>query len=327
MSLLNTLDIDKAHLILQPFITQTPLVTNEAINSLVNAKVYFKLENLQKTGSFKIRGATYKISLLSTKQKQKGIVTYSSGNHAQAVALASLNQGIEATIVMPDNAPKIKIKNTKSYGVNIVLYNPKTENREAIGNEIALETGKTLIKPYDDIDIITGQGTVGKEITEQLKEINTIPNIYLCCVSGGGLIAGSSYYIKSNFPEVESYSVEPENFNDTLLSLKRRYITSNKNTKSSICDALLVSQPGEITFKINQATLKGGLDVSDWEVRKTIKILAETLKVMVEPGGAVAAAALLTKKIEVKNKIVVVMLSGGNIDSDLFSQIITKNYE
>ena len=327
MSLLNTLDIDKAHLILQPFITQTPLVTNEAINSLVNAKVYFKLENLQKTGSFKIRGATYKISLLSTKQKQKGIVTYSSGNHAQAVALASLNQGIEATIVMPDNAPKIKIKNTKSYGVNIVLYNPKTENREAIGNEIALETGKTLIKPYDDIDIITGQGTVGKEITEQLKEINTIPNIYLCCVSGGGLIAGSSYYIKSYFPEVESYSVEPENFNDTLLSLKRRYITPNKNTKSSICDALLVSQPGEITFKINQATLKGGLDVSDWEVRKTIKILAETLKVMVEPGGAVAAAALLTKKIEVKNKIVVVMLSGGNIDSDLFSQIITKNYE
>ena len=327
MSLLNTLDIDKAHLILQPFITQTPLVTNEAINSLVNAKVYFKLENLQKTGSFKIRGATYKISLLSTKQKQKGIVTYSSGNHAQAVALASFNQGIEATIVMPDNAPKIKIKNTKSYGVNIVLYNPKTENREIIGNAIALETGKTLIKPYDDIDIITGQGTVGKEITEQLKAINTIPNIYLCCVSGGGLIAGSSYYIKSNFPEVESYSVEPENFNDTLLSLKRKNITPNKNTKSSICDALLASQPGEITFKINQATLKGGLDVSDWEVRKTIKILAETLKVMVEPGGAVAAAALLTKKIEVKNKIVVVMLSGGNIDSDLFSQIITKNYE
>ena len=327
MSLLSTLDIDKAYSILQPFITQTPLVTNEAINTLVNAKVYFKLENLQKTGSFKIRGATYKISLLSEEQKQKGIVAYSSGNHGQAVALASLNLRIKATIVMPDNAPKIKIKNTKSYGANIVFYNPQTENREIIGKQIAYETGKTLIKPYDDIDIVTGQGTVGKEITEQLKEINIIPDIYLCSVSGGGLIAGSSYYLKSNFPKIESYSVEPEEFNDTLLSLRQKNIVANKNTSSSICDALLVSQPGEITFEINKSTLKGGLDVNDQEVMKTIKILAETLKLMVEPGGAVAAAALLCQKIEVKNKNVIVMLSGGNIDRELFSQIVTKNYE
>ena len=326
MNLLNTSDIDNAHLTLQPFITQTPLVTNEAINTLVKAKVYFKLENLQKTGSFKIRGATYKISLLSEEQKQKGIVAYSSGNHGQAVAFASFNHGIEATIVMPENAPKIKIENTKSYGANIVLYNPKTESREEIGNKIAFKTGKTLIKPYDDIDIIIGQGTVGKEITEQLKEINIVPDIYLCCVSGGGLIAGSSFYLKNNFPEIESYSVEPENFNDTLLSLKQKYIVPNKNTSSSICDALLVSQPGEITFEINQSTLKGGLDVSDQEVNKTIKILAESLKVMVEPGGAVAAAALLSKKIKVINKTVVVVLSGGNIDRELFSQIVTKNY-
>ena len=327
MNLLSTSDIDKAHLILQPFITQTPLVTNEAINTLVNAKVYFKLENLQKTGSFKIRGAMYKISLLSEEQRQKGIVAYSSGNHAQAVACASFNYGIQATIVMPENAPKIKIENTKSYGANIVLYNPKTESREVIGNKIAFETGKTLIKPYDDIDIITGQGTIGKEITEQLKELNIVPDMYLCCVSGGGLIAGSSFYLKNNFPEIESYSVEPENFNDTLLSLKKKYIVPNKNTTNSICDALLVSQPGEITFEINQSTLKGGLDVSDQEVKKTIKILAETLKVIVEPGGAVAAAALLSKKIKVINKTVVVILSGGNIDRDLFSQIVTKDYE
>ena len=327
MSLLSISNIDTAHLTLKPFITQTPLVTNEAFNSLVNAKVYFKLENLQKTGSFKIRGATYKISLLSKEQKQKGIVTYSSGNHGQAVALSSSYYGIETIVVMPDNAPKIKIKNTKSYGADIILYNPKTESREAIGNKIASETCKTLIKPYDDIDIITGQGTVGKEITEQLKEINTIPDIYLCCVSGGGLIAGSSFYLKSNFPQIESYSVEPENFNDTRLSLKQNYIVSNKNNKSSICDALLVTQPGEITFKINQTTLEAGLDVSDQEVKKTIKILAETLKVNVEPGGAVAAAALLSQKIDVKNKTVVVMISGGNIDKDLFSQIVTENYE
>ena len=327
MSLLNTLDIDKAHLLLQPFVTKTPLVTNEEFNSLVNAKVYFKLENLQQTGSFKIRGATYKISLLSEDQKQKGIVAYSSGNHAQAVALASLKHGIEATIVMPENAPKIKIKNTKNYGANIVLYNPKTENREVIGNKIALETGKTLIKPYDDIDIIIGQGTVGKEITEQLKENKLVPDIYLCSVSGGGLIAGSSFYLKSNFPEIKSYSVEPENFNDTLLSLQQNRIASNKNTSSSICDALIVKQPGQITFKINQYTLKGGLVVSDYEVMKTIKTLSEKLKLVVEPGGAVAAAALFSKKIAVENKTVVVMLSGGNIDDGLFSKIITTKYE
>ena len=327
MSLLSTSDIDKAHLILKSFITQTPLVTNEAINTLVNAKVYFKLENLQHTGSFKIRGATYKISLLSKEQKQKGIVTYSSGNHAQAVAFASFNQSIKATIVMPHNAPKIKIKNTKNYGANIIFYNPKKESREIIGEQIAFETGKTLIKPYDDIDIITGQGTVGKEITEQFKEINVSPDIYLCCVGGGGLIAGSSFYLKNNFPNIESYSVEPEGFNDTLLSLKHNYIVSNKKGSSSICDALLVSQPGKITFEINQSTLKKGLDVSDYEVKKTIKILTETLKLMVEPGGAVAAAALLSQKIEVKNKTIVVMLSGGNIDRGLFSQIVTKDYE
>ena len=327
MSLLSTVDIDKAHLILEPLTTKTPLITNEEINSLVNAKVYFKLENLQLTGSFKIRGATYKISLLSEDKRQKGIVTYSSGNHAQAVALASFNYGIETTVVMPENAPKIKIKNTKRYGANIIFYDPSKERREVIGNKIASETGKTLIKPFDDIDIITGQGTVGKEITEQLKDINVVPEIFLCCVGGGGLIAGSSFYLKCNFPNIESYAVEPENFNDTLLSLKNNCIVSNKNTSSSICDSLLVSQPGEMTFEINKSTLKGGLDVSDQEVRKTIKFLAETLKLMVEPVGAVAAAALLTKKIEIKNKNVVVMLSGGNIDHELFSQIVTRNYE
>ena len=280
MSLLSISNIDRAHSILKSLTIKTPLITNEIINKLFNAKVYFKLENLQHTGSFKIRGATYKISLLSEEQKQNGIVAYSSGNHAQAVALASFNYGIKATIIMPENAPKIKIENTKSYGAKIILYNPKKENRESIGNKIASETGKILIKPYDDIDIITGQGTVGKEITEQLKEINIIPDIYLCSVSGGGLIAGSSFYLKKNFPKIESYSVEPEDFNDTLLSLKKNYIISNKNTSKSICDALLVSQPGNLTFKINQLILKGGLDVSDQEVRKTIKNIAESLKVI-----------------------------------------------
>jgi len=324
MSLLNTSNIDRALSILKPLIIRTPLITNESINTLVNAKVYFKLENLQSTGSFKIRGATYKISLLSKEQKQKGIVSYSSGNHAQAVALASLNHGIKATIVMPENAPKIKIENTRNYGAKIILYNPKKESRESIGNKIASETGKILIKPYDDIDIITGQGTVGKEITEQLKEINIIPDIYLCCVGGGGLIAGSSTYLKHVFPNIKNFSVEPKNFNDTQLSLKNNSIISNKESAKSICDALLAPCPGNITFSINKTTLEGGLSVSDNEVKKTIIELAENIKVIAEPGGAVAATALLTNKINVKNKNVIVMISGGNIDYKFFSSIIKE---
>ena len=327
MKLLNIVDIDKAYLLIKNYIIKTPLITNETINKLVDAKVYFKLENLQHTGSFKIRGATYKILLLSKKQKQKGVVAYSSGNHGQAVALAAFNNGIESIIVMPKNAPKIKINNTKKFGAKIVLYDPKTETREIIGNKIALDTGKTLIKPYDDIDIITGQGTVGKEINEQLKEINVTPDVYLCCVSGGGLIAGSSFYLKKYFPKIKSYSVEPKGFNDTLISLKKKYIVANSKNSYSICDALLVPQPGKITFEINKLILEGGLEVSDQEVKKTIIKLAENLKLMVEPGGAVAAAALLYKKIKLKNKNIVVMLSGGNIDRDLFLNIASKNYE
>ena len=186
---------------------------------------------------------------------------------------------------------------------------------------------RRLIRRMKNHVIICGYGRTGKEIAEQLNEIKVTPDIYLCCVGGGGLIAGSSFYLKRNFSNIDNYSVEPEDFNDTLLSLRQNDIVSNKSSSSSICDALLAPQPGKITFEINQSTLKKGLDVRDQEVRKTIKILAETLKLMVEPGGAVAAAALLSKKIEVKNKNIVVMLSGGNIDRELFSQIVTKDYE
>jgi len=327
MDLLRIADIDNAYKNIKSYIIKTPLVTNEAINSLLNARVYFKMENLQHTGSFKIRGATHKISLLSEKQKEKGVIAYSSGNHAQAVASAAKENNLDATIVMPKNAPKIKLENTKNFGAKVILYDSLTKNREKIGNAIASREDRTLIKPYDDLDIIAGQGTVGKEITEQLNIENVIPDIYLCCCGGGGLIAGSSFYLKKNFPKIINYSVEPKEFNDTQLSLLNNKIISNQESSRSICDALLATHPGELTFEINKYTLSGGLTVSDIEVKKTIKQIAEFLKVMVEPGGAVAAAALLSKKIDVKNKIVVVMLSGGNIDYEFFSEIVTKKYE
>ena len=254
---------------------------------------------------------------------KKGIIAFSSGNHAQAVALASFKKKIKATIIMPKNAPTIKINKTKSYGADILFYDQKEEDRKKIAEEISLKKGLTLIPPYDDINIITGQGTVGKEITEQLKLINIIPDVYLCCVGGGGLISGSSYYLKKNFPNLECYSVEPENNHDTYLSLKKNSIIKINKTVNSICDSLTsITQPGKITFNINRSILKEGLLVSDEEVKKAIKILYEKMKIVVEPGGAVAAAALLFKKIDIKNKIAVVMLSGGNIDRELFSKII-----
>ena len=324
MDALTPQEIDKAHERIFSLIIKTPLISNETINKKTNANVYFKLENLQWTGSFKLRGASNKISQLSNEEKSRGIVSYSSGNHAQAVAYASELFGIQATIVMPKNAPSIKIENTKKYGADIVIYDSMYESREKIASEIALKENKTIIKPYDDLDVIAGQGTVGKEIAEELKLKNIQPDIYLCCCGGGGLIAGSSTYLRHAFPNIKNFAVEPEEFNDTQLSLKNNFIVRNKESGKSICDALLAPQPGDVTFPVNQTTLDGGLAVSDREVKKTIVELAEEMKIVVEPGGAVAATALLKNKINVKNKNVVVMVSGGNIDYKLFSSIVNN---
>ena len=314
--------IDEAYKRINSQVLRTPLVISEYINNLLNAQVYFKLENLQWTGSFKLRGAMNKVMQLNLDQKKKGVVAYSSGNHAQAVAYASNLNGISSIIIMPKNAPLIKINNTKKYGAKVILYDPLIENREEIANKISEEQGKTLIKPYEDLDIIAGQGTSGKEIVEDMIKLKLSPDLYLCCCGGGGLIAGTSTYLKYKFPKVDCYSVEPEEFNDTQISLEKNKITSVAEGSQSICDALLAPQPGGITFSINKEILKGGLSVSDNEVKNTIIQLAENLKIVVEPGGAVAASALLNKRLEIRNKTVIVMVSGGNIDNELFSQIV-----
>jgi len=314
-------NIDIAYSQIQNNVIRTPLVSSEYINKELRSNIFFKLENLQITGSFKFRGAFFKISLLTNEEKSRGVVAYSSGNHAQAVAYASNILGINAKIVMPKNAPLIKIDNTKKYGAEIVLYDPISENREKIGEEIAKIEKRILIKPYDDENIIAGQGTSGKEIVEELINLGENPDLYLCCCGGGGLIAGTSTYMKHKFKNIKCYAVEPENFNDTQISLINNNITPNKKLSYSICDALLAEQPGDITFAINKQNLSGGLTVSDDEVKQTIVELAENLKIVVEPGGAVAAAALLNNKIDVKDQTIVVMISGGNIDSDFFYNI------
>ncbi len=313
--------IEIAYKKIKDSITKTPLVSNDYINNLLDAEVYFKLENLQNTGSFKLRGATHKILTLSSDIIDNGVVAYSSGNHAQAVAYAAMQKNISAKIIMPKNAPKIKIENTKEYGAEVILYDAFFESREQIGNDIKEKENRSLIKPYDDIDIIAGQGTAGFEIAEDLKKLSVTPDIYLCCCGGGGLIAGTSTYLKHEFPSLKSYSIEPQGFDDTKISLENKKIIKNPSNTESICDALLAPMPGDITFPINLKNLEGGISVSDEEVKKTIIFLSEHLKIVVEPGGAVAVAALLNKKINVKNKKIVVMISGGNIDLDLFSSL------
>ena len=321
MSDFSYLNIQKAYENIKHALDKTPLITNDYINQLLDAKVYFKLENLQKTGSFKLRGATNKISQLSKENKLRGLVAYSSGNHAQAVAYASLQENISAKIIMPNNAPKIKIENTKKYKAEVILYDPQKEIREEIGKEIEKKENRMLIKPYDDYDIIAGQGTAGYEISQDLANLSITPDIYLCCCGGGGLIAGTSTYLKYKYPNIKSFAVEPYGFEDTKISLINKKIISNKPGFSSICDAIITPQPGQLTFPINIKTLSGGIVVEDDEVKNSIKILAEHLKIIVEPGGAVAATAALTKKINLKSKTVVVMISGGNIDLDRFSSL------
>ena len=321
MSNFSYLNIEDAYQRIQQKIIKTPFITNDYINQKLEAKVYFKLENLQKTGSFKIRGATHKISKLTSKQKSNGLVAYSSGNHAQAVAFASLQENINAKIIMPNNAPKIKIENTKKYQAEVILYDPDTQIREVIGDEIAKNENRTIIKPYDDYDVIAGQGTAGYEIFQDLYALSLAPDLYLCCCGGGGLIAGTSTYLKHKYPKLKSFAVEPLGFDDTKKSLNRKSILSNQSGYNSICDAIITPQPGEITFPINLENLEDGLVVDDEEVKQSIKILAEHLKIVAEPGGAVAATAVLTNKIDIKNKTVVVMISGGNIDMDMFRNL------
>ena len=317
--------IDEAYKRIKDQVLRTPLITSEYINKLLNAQVYFKLENLQWTGSFKLRGAMNKIMQLNVDQRKNGVVAYSSGNHAQAVAYASTINGISSIIIMPKNAPLIKINNTKKYGAKVILYDPLVESREKIANKMSEDQGRTLIKPYEDLDIIAGQGTSGKEIVEEMRRLKLSPDLYLCCCGGGGLIAGTSTYLKYEFPNINCYAVEPEEFNDTQISLERKKIIPVIKGSQSICDALLAPQPGDLTFSINKKILRGGLSVSDNEVKNTIIQLAENLKIVVEPGGAVAASALLNNKLEIKNKTVVVMISGGNIDNALFSQIVNNS--
>tara|TARA_B100000900_G_scaffold86835_1_gene70466 strand:+ start:446 stop:1420 length:975 start_codon:yes stop_codon:yes gene_type:complete len=308
------------------YLVRTPIVVSENLNKDLNSKIYLKNEVEQLTGSFKIRGALSALSNLKTKGIN-GVVAYSSGNHAQGVSKAAQIFDMHAIIVMPEDAPQNKIDKTKANGAEVVLYKRHIESREEIAIKISEEKNYPLVKPFDNEDIIAGQGSFGLEACEYFITNNIKPDIVLSCTSGGGLVAGTSIAFKHYFPNVDIYPVEPATCNDTEISLQNKTRTRIKHERKTICDALEVEIPGQITFPINLVNCKSGLSVTDEEVCFAMKYLYEEFNVKAEPSGCVSLAAVLSKKIDVNNKTVLVTISGGNVDDDSFEKYIdlTKN--
>jgi len=314
-------DIRTAAARLAAVVVRTPLISSPALDEAVGGKVLLKAENLQRAGSFKIRGAYNLLSQLTPAQAKKGAVAFSSGNHAQAVAAAGTMLGIETTIVMPKDAPAMKIENTRRLGGNTVLYDRYTEDREQIARDIVAKRGAALVPPYNHEQIVTGQGTAGLEIMEQCDEQGITPDQVLVNCSGGGLTAGCAIAVTTLSPGTGVYAVEPEDFDDTRRSLESGNLETNDPGARTICDALMSSPPGEITFAINRELLRGALVVSDEEVREAIRFAFRHLKLVVEPGGAASLAAVLAGKLDVRDKVTVAILSGGNIDAAFFASI------
>jgi len=316
-------DIEAAAARLSGHAVVTPLLEFATLNQRVGGRVLIKPENLQRTGSFKFRGAYNKLSQLSETARKAGVAAYSSGNHAQGVAAAAALLNVPATIVMPADAPAIKIEKTRGYGAEVVLYERNSQDRAALAAEIAAQRGLTMVRPYDDPDIIAGQGTCGLEIARQAAQLGAELDAVLVCCGGGGLTSGSAMALKGVSPATAVYSVEPAGFDDTARSLAAGQRVANEPGGHSICDALLAPTPGELTFALNKRILAGGLSVSDGEAAQAIAYAFRDLKLVVEPGGAVALAAILTERFEAKGKVVAITLSGGNIDADSFARIVT----
>src|SRR4030088_1574127 len=319
----SSVDIDAAARVLAPFAVRTPLLSSPALNDRVGTKVFLKKDNLHRTGSVKIRGAFNKLSSIPLRSRGGGVVAFSSGNHAQGVAHAAQILNMQATIVMPADAPLSKRQRTKAFGAEVVLYDRDREDREAIARDIAGKRGATLVRPYDDPFVIAGQGTVGREIAEDMAALGVTPDIVVAPASGGGLIAGVATAVKARYPKAILMSGEPDAFDDHARSLRAGKREPHHAEGRTICDALMASIPGELTFAINSRLLAQGITASDAEVAAAVGFAFRELKLVVEPGGAVGLAALLAGRIDGRGKNVVIVLSGGNVDADLFAKLIS----
>lgn len=314
-------DVEAAANRLEGVAVKTPLIRSHALDELAAGAVFIKPECLQVTGSFKIRGAYNFLSQLSPDEARNGVVAFSSGNHAQGVAAAGAMLGVRTTIVMPEDAPRAKLDNTKRLGGEVVTYDRYTGDREAIARDLAAERGAVLVPSYDHDYIIAGQGTVGLEIAQDLDALDITPDQVLVCCGGGGLVAGSATALVARCPGVRVHPVEPDQFDDTARSLAAGRRETVDAGARSICDALQAHTPGKLTFDINRRLLAQGLVVSDAEVRAAMRFAFRHLKLVVEPGGAVALAAVLAGKVETRDRTTAVVISGGNVDLDLYAEI------
>ncbi len=316
-------DIQAAADRIRGFAVRTPLIEARAASALTGARVFVKAEVLQRTGSFKFRGAMSRLSLLTADERSRGVVAFSSGNHAQAVAAAARELSTTAVIVMPADTPALKIANTRGFGAEVVLYDRLTEDRVAIGKRLAAERGLVLVPPFDDYHVMAGQGTIGLELAEDARALGVAFDSVLVPCSGGGLAAGIATALSALSPPTQVIAVEPASYDDMVRSLKAGQRLANAPGPQSICDALMVDMPGALTFPILQALKAGAVAVSDDEALRAMAHAFYELKLVAEPGGAAGLAALLTGKVEVKGKMVAVVLSGGNVDAAMFNRALS----
>lgn len=315
-------DIEAAAQRLHGVAVRTPLIRSPVLDDRLGARVFLKAETLQRTSSFKFRGAYNKLSSIPAERRAAGVVAFSSGNHAQGVAAAAKLLGMPAVIVMPKDAPRPKRERTAEMGADVVLYDRNSEDRVAIANDIVRQRGATLVPPFDDPFIIAGQGTAGLEIIEDLVKLGLKPDLAVIGASGGGLAAGMSLAMKTQVPETVFYTAEPEGFDDMLRSFKSGQREKNPHMSGTICDALMSERPGELTFPITSRLIDQGVAASDDEVGEAVAFAWRELKLVVEPGGAIGLAAMLAGKLDVRGKVVVGILSGGNVDTELFCRLI-----
>lgn len=303
---------------------RTPLLSSPFLDDIAGRKLWVKAECLQHTGSFKFRGGWSAVSALDPDTRKRGVIAFSSGNHAQGVAYAAALHGAPAVIIMPSDAPKLKIDNTRALGAEVVLYDRANEDRDAIGDRLSAERGLTLIKPFDEPQVIAGQGTCGLEIAEQASEQGIENADVLICTGGGGLTSGIALALEAHAPTLRARPAEPQGFDDVKRSLATGTIQRNDRLSGSICDAIITPQPGNLTFPVMQRLCGPGIAVSEDDCLHAMALAFLRLKIVIEPGGAVALAAALFHGNEIEGDHVIAVATGGNVDSDMFQTALTQ---
>lgn len=315
-------DVRDAARQIAPYAVVTPLLESPRLNDRLGGRLLVKAESLQRIGAFKFRGAVNRISRLSATERGRGVLAFSSGNHAQAVAHAAQLFGVSAVIVMPEDAPAVKIANTREYGAEVVTYDRYTQDREEVGLGIASDRGLVVVPPFNDPHVIAGQGTLGLEVVEQAAAAEATLGAFVVPISGGGLTAGCAVALEAESPDTEIWGVEPEAFDDTRRSLEAGEPVRNDPAARSICDAVQTETPGWLTWPITSRLLTGVVTVTDTEALAAMAVALTELKIVVEPGGAIGLAAVLTGAVEVAGRTVAVVCSGGNTDAAMLARAL-----